>query len=104
MKTFIITVLLIIIIGNIGAVDIGSYRFIEHIRTISEPRSPEIYEDGVLFTFSSSYRRVGISFAHDNYSKVHWFQHLMVPRDPAELVVDGRRVRGMDPNIDSGIL
>ena len=103
-KAFIITALLTIIIGHIEAVDIASYRFIEHIRGISEPRRPEIFDDAVLFTASSSFRRVGISFAHDNYAKVHWLTHLIIPRDPADFVGTRREQRRMDPNIDSGIL
>ena len=104
MKAFITSALLIIIIGNIAAVDIGSYHFIEHIRTISEPGRPEILGDAVLFTASSSFRRVGISFAHDNYARVHWFSHLIIPRDPADYEVSRRERRALEPNIDSGIL
>jgi hypothetical protein len=99
-KALITTVLLILIIGNIGAVDIESYQFINHLRDIIRPGKPEIFEDCVLFTASSSLHRVGISFAHENYSVVHWFQRLMVPRDPAELLVNSR----IDPYKDSGIM
>jgi hypothetical protein len=104
MKAIITAVLLIFIIGNIEAVDIGSGQFIDHIRAISEPRKPEIFENGVLFTASSSHRRVGISFAHEGYSRVHWFQRLMLPRDSAELQGTRRQIREMDPNRDSGIM
>ena len=106
MKAFILTVLLtIIIIGNIEAVDIGSYQIIEHLRTISEPRRPEIIEDAVLFTASASFRRVGIAFAHDNYSKVHWLMHHVVPRDLADYEGLRRRERrALDPNIETGVL
>ena len=103
MKAFIITALLILIIGNIGAVDTQSYQFIDYLRAISAPRKPEIYENGVVFTASSSYQRVGISFAHEGYSRVHWFQLLVVPRDMAELTEAERRQKNVDPNIDSGI-
>jgi hypothetical protein len=99
-KALITTVLLILIIGNIEAVDIESYQFINHIRNFTRPGKPEIFEDGVLFTASSSLQRVGVSFAHENYSVVHWFQRLMVPRDPAELLVNPR----IDPYEDSGIM
>ncbi|MDR1804066.1 MAG: isoamylase [Treponema sp.] len=104
MKAFIMTALLIFIIGNIGAVDIESYQFISHLREISRPGKPEIFEDGVLFTASSSLQRVGISFAHENYAKVHWFQRLMVPKDPLDLLVNGRVDRRIDPYEDSGIM
>ena len=103
MKMFISAVLLIFIIGNIEAVDIGSHQFIDHIRAISEPRRPEIFGNGVLFTASSSHRRVGIAFAHENYARVHWFKHLMVPRDSADFWEGGRFNRALEPYIDSGI-
>jgi hypothetical protein len=104
MKTLITAVLLILIIGNIQAVDTDSYQFIDHLRSLSGPGSPEVFDDGVLFTAPSSYRRVGISFAHEGYAKVYWFKQLLIPRDPAELYIDGKRQKGIDPNIDSGIL
>ena len=104
MKTFLTTALLIFIIGNIGAVDIESYQFIDYLRTISTPGKPEIYEDGVIFTASSSHQRVGISFAHEGYSKVHWFMRLMVPRDSAELAKAAKNRKYTDPNEDSGIM
>jgi hypothetical protein len=103
MKVVTTAVLLILIIGNIGAVDIGSHQFIDHIRTISQPRKPEIFENGVLFTASSSHRRVGISFAHEGYARVHWFRQLLLPRDSADFIDVGRDIRRMDLNIDSGI-
>jgi hypothetical protein len=68
------------------------------------PGKPEIFEDGVLFTAPSSYRRVGISFAHEGYAKVYWFKQLLIPRDPAEFYVNGKRQKGLEPNVDSGIL
>ena len=104
MKAFITTALLIFIIGNIGAVDTESYQFIDHLRAISKPGKPEIFEDSVLFTAPSSHRRVGIAFAYEGYAKVYWFRVLMLPRDPAEFYVNGKFQRRMDPNVDSGIM
>ena len=104
MKAFIATALLIFIIGNIGAVDIESYQFIDHLRALTGPGRPEIYEDSVLFTVDSSYRRAGISFAHEGYSKVYWFRQLMIPKDQAELYVNGKLRKNIDPNRDSGIM
>jgi hypothetical protein len=104
MKTFFTAMLLVFIIGNIGAVDTESYQFIDHLRAISTPGKPEIYEDGVIFTMSSSYQRVGISFAHEGYSRVHWFRRLMVPRNPDEFAAAGKNAKYLDPNVDSGIM
>ena len=70
------------------------------------PEGPSVFENGVVFTASSSHQRVGISFAHEGFAKVHWFQQLMVPRDHAELVTEGgrRSRRTVDPYMDSGIM
>ena len=103
-KALLTTGLLIFIIGNIGAVDIESYQFIDHLRAISSPAKPEIYEDAVLFTVSSSYQRVGIAFAHESYSRVHWFQKLLVPGDPADFVITGRGNQIIDPYVETGIM
>ncbi|MCL2320249.1 MAG: glycogen-binding domain-containing protein [Treponema sp.] len=109
-KVFFTTALLIIIIGNIKAVDIESYQFIDYLRAIAVPGKPQIYEDGVVFTFPSSYQRVGISFAHEGYARVYWFKRLMVPRDPAvplepaELAAAGKNQKNPNPNKDSGVM
>ena len=104
MKAIIAATLLMLIIGNIWAVDINSYQFIDYLRTISRPGKPEIFEDGVLFTAPSSYRRVGISFAHEGYARVYWLRPVIVPRDRAELYVNGKLQKKINPNIDSGIM
>ena len=104
MKACTITALLIIIIGNIGAVDIESYQFIDYLRGISAPGRPEIYEDSVVFTAPSSFNRVGISFAHEGYAKVYWFRQLLLPRDSSELAALGKNAKHASPTVDSGIL
>jgi hypothetical protein len=104
MKVFMATALLILFIGNIWAVDTESYQFIDYLRAITTARAPEIYADGVLFTAPSSYKRVGISFAHEGFSRVHWFKKLMVPKDSAELLVKGKIQKNIDPLEDSGLL
>jgi hypothetical protein len=104
MKAFITSALLVFIIGNIGAADIESYEFIDHLRTISRPGTPEIFQDSVLFTAPSSYRRVGISFAHDGYSKVYWLKQLMLPRDSADFTAKGKVQRKVDQTFDSGVM
>jgi len=104
MKTFITAVLLTLIIGNIGAADTESYKFIDYLRAISVPGKPEIYEDGVIFTAPSTFQRVGISFAHEGYARVHWFKQLMIPADMAELVATQKNRKNINPNKDSGIM
>ena len=90
MKALILPALLIFIIGNIEANDIDTYQFIDYLRAISAPGKPEIFEDKVIFTASSTYQRVGVSFAHENYARVHWFRRLMIPKDAAEFTVNGK--------------
>jgi hypothetical protein len=81
MKRYIFLMLPMLIIGNIGALDTESYQFIDHLLDLQRPGPPEIYEDGVIFTAPSSYRKVGIAFAHEGFSRIYWFQKLMTIQD-----------------------
>lgn len=103
MKRTIIAALLLFIIGNIRAADTESYQFIDHLLSITQPGPPEVYEDTVIFTAPSSHRRVGIAFAHENFSRVYWLRKLMVPEDP-ERVLAATKKNPVDPYRDSGIL
>jgi hypothetical protein len=103
MKRIMAVLLLILTIGTIDAVDLESYQFIDHLLSLPGPGAPEIYEDSVIFTAPSSYRRVGIAFAFENYAKVYWFRKLLIPRDPAEIAAEGKK-KNVEVNKDSGIL
>jgi hypothetical protein len=103
MKSIMAALLLILTIGTIGAADLGSYQFIDHLLGLPGPGAPEIYEDSVIFTAPSSYRRVGIAFAFEGYAKVHWLRQLLIPRDPAEIAAEGKK-KNAEVNRDSGIL
>jgi hypothetical protein len=81
MKKIMILTLLVAIIGALEAIDTESYQFIDHLLTIREPGEPEIFEDGVIFTAPSTHRRVGVSFAHEGFSRVYWFQQLLKAKD-----------------------
>jgi hypothetical protein len=81
LKTIIATLLLLVIIGSIKAVDTESYQFIDHLLSLPGPGKPEVFQDGVIFTFPASYRRVGIAFAHEDFGKVYWFQKLITRAD-----------------------
>ncbi|GHU49436.1 hypothetical protein FACS1894200_08070 [Spirochaetia bacterium] len=82
MKHITAAMLLMLIIGKIGAIDTESYQFVDHLLTLPGPGIPHIFEDGVLFTApSKEYGTVGISFAYEHFSKIHWFQKLVVPKD-----------------------
>ena len=90
MKKLTAIILLILCIGTTWAVDLGSLQFIDTLLRLPGPVAPFVFEDCVVFTAPSSYRRMGISFAHDGYSKVHWFQRLMLPEDPAIIAAGGK--------------
>jgi len=105
MKSITTTALLIFIIGNIQAVDTVSHRFIDYLRGINRAQAPVIFEDSVVFTVSSQFQRVGISFAHEGYAQVHWFQRFMLPLDYAEIAeAASRDKRNVETLVDSGIM
>lgn len=103
MKSIMAALLLILTIGTIRGGDLGSYQFIDHLLGLSGTAAPEIYEDSVIFTAPSSYRRVGIAFAFEGYGNVYWFRQLLIPRDPAEIAAEGKK-KNIELNRDSGIL
>jgi hypothetical protein len=103
MKKLIILMLLAVIIGKIGAVDTESYQFIDHLLKLPGPGAPELFEDGIIFTAPAAYRRVGVAFAHEGFSKVYWFQKLLIPK---EEVTEKELKSGKEEDLyrDSGIL
>ena len=103
MKRLMTAIYLIVCIGTIRAADLGSYEFINCLLNLSGPASPVIFEDSVIFTAPSSYRRVGISFAYEGFSKVYWMQKLVLPRDPIDIANDGKK-RNLEMYYDSGML
>ncbi len=107
MKYIFNLMLLLFIIGNISAVDTESYEFIDHLLSINSPGTPEVFEDAVIFTAPSEYKRVGIAFAHEGFSRVYWFRKLMVPKEEAPAKVNPDPKKALPPKIvfaDSGIL
>ena len=108
MKTIKIGTLLAVVLlfaaGFSHAVDIESvesYELLDRLLSLPEPGKPEILDDLVIFTASSSYRRVGIAFADEGFSKVHWFRQLLVRRDPLEIPETEKKP---NPYKDSGML
>jgi hypothetical protein len=71
-----------ILATSVSALEIESYRFTERILSISSPSAPDVFDGAVIFT-ASAQRRVGISFAHEGYGKVHWFKKLDSPQTAA---------------------
>ncbi|MDR2551952.1 MAG: glycogen-binding domain-containing protein [Treponema sp.] len=82
-KFFTRLALLTAIIGTIGAADTESYPFIDYLLSLREAGKPHVLEDTVIFTAPSSYRRVGIAFAHEGFGRVHHFRRLMIPNENA---------------------
>ena len=103
MKTITALLLLLIMsIGNINGIDTESYHFVEHLLRMGGPQGPQIFEDGVIFTAPSSYRRVGVAFAHEGFAKVHWFRKLVMPEDNMTALERGKKEK--EPTyLDSGI-
>ena len=97
-------VLLLFAAGFSHAIDIESvesYQLIDRLLSLSGPGAPEIFDDLVIFTAPSSFRRVGVAFADEGFSRVHWFRQLLVRRDPLEIPPNERKP---SPHVDSGIL
>ena len=80
---------------------ITSYDLHERLMSFTEPEAPVIVDDMIIFTASSSLRRVGVAFADEGFAKVHWFRHLMVSRDPLEIPLNEKKP---NPYKDSGIM
>ena len=94
--------LLTAIIGSIEAADIESFLFIDHLMQLRGPGKPHIVDDSVVFTAPSSYRRVGIAFAHEGFGKIYYFRRFMVSNE-----TPGPWVKDKPPanlHVDSGIL
>jgi hypothetical protein len=124
MKQFTIAaaILLTFSIGFSYGVDLGSSATIQqnaddfsgplkdYLRDLDSVGAPRVRIDNVnrevqvIFTAPSSYRQVGVSFAADGYSRVYWFQTLLIPKPLSEVAdAKGKLRKGVDPNIDSGI-
>jgi hypothetical protein len=98
MKKIMGLMLLIGIIGSIEAADTESFRYVDYLMQHRTPDKPQVIDDAVIFTASSSYRRVGIAFSHEGFGKIYWFRRFMVSNEnagpwkkdkpPADLHVD----------------
>jgi hypothetical protein len=90
MKKFFCGLFLTVSIGIIGAAnnngsgDTGyPFTVVDHLLRRSAPGKPEIVEDMVIFTASSSFRRVGVAFAHEGFGVIHQFKKFMIPNENA---------------------
>jgi hypothetical protein len=85
------------------ALDSTSYEYIDRLLTLSKPAEPVFYDDAVIFTAPSSYQKVGIAFAHEDFARIHWFQRLMSPIAETE-PFDPKSKTRPPTHQDSGIL
>ncbi|MDR2802735.1 MAG: isoamylase [Treponema sp.] len=103
MKTLNFSILLIFIIGSLGAVDLESYEFIDKLLSLEVPQKPVVFEDAVIFTAGGSHKKVGIAFLHEGFAKIYPFKRLLVPiSDTAEFDEKSKQLPEMAR--DSGIL
>jgi len=102
MKTIALPVLFILIASFSWAADWESYELVDRLLTIHEPGMPVVHENFVIFTADSSLRRVGVAFAHENFSNVYWFTRLLVSQDFLNpIILPGQKFP--DPHKDSGM-
>jgi hypothetical protein len=65
--------------------DLQSYQLIDLLLSFDKPRAPVIFEDAVIFTSSAARnRKVGVSFAHEDFRKIYWFKKIMSPIEQTE--------------------
>jgi hypothetical protein len=106
-KLFRTLILLLIIIDNGEAQSIAgteyTYELSEHLLTLTQPSAPEVFDGQVIFTLPSAYRRAGVAFAHENWTKIHWFRKLELPIDDVPPLVEGSNIPRQFYH-DSGIM
>jgi len=101
MKTIVSIVLFTMIAAFSWAADWESYEVIDRLLTLPGAGAPVIFEDMVIFTAPSSLRRVGVAFAHENFSNVYWFRQLLIPQDRLVAPIPPGK-KFPDPYKDSG--
>jgi hypothetical protein len=103
MKRIFVLAYFILIAAFSLAADWETYELVDRLLTLSGPGAPVVHEDSVIFTASSSLRKVGIAFAHENFANIYWFRQLVVSQDWRNpFFLPGQTIP--DPYKDSGIL
>jgi hypothetical protein len=102
MKTIVLIIIFAFITSFSWTDETESYEVINRLLSIQIPGAPVIYEDSVIFTADSSLRRVGVAFAHENFSTVYWFRQLVNSQDWLNpIILPGEKKPS--PYKDSGI-
>jgi len=86
MKTIRFFIILVIIasfpaVTAVSAEDWESYELVNKLLNMQGPGAPLIHGDFVIFSADSNIRRMGVSFAHEDFDHIHWFRPLLVPQD-----------------------
>ena len=81
MKTIGTFVLLVMISAFCWSADWETYELIDRLLTLPGAGAPVIFEDAVIFTAPSDVRRIGVAFAHENFSSIYWYRQLLIPQD-----------------------
>jgi hypothetical protein len=103
MKTIFAFLIFIMAVITPYAEEWETYQTIDRLLAISKPAEPIILEDSVIFTAASDLRKVGIAFAHEDFSKIYWFRQLLISQDQLEaLIPAGRKTPELYK--DSGIM
>ena len=63
-----------------SASDWESYETVNLLLSLPGPTEPIIYGDFIIFTASSSVRRIGVAFAHENFADIYWYTRLLIPQ------------------------
>jgi len=102
MKTILSFILITLTAAFSFAADWESYHLIDHLLSLKKPGAPIIFEDSVIFTANSDLRKVGVSFAHEEFKQIYWFAQLMVHQDPLGAPIPPGKLFP-DPYKDSGL-
>jgi hypothetical protein len=68
-------------VNSLFALDMYSSRIDRELLRLNEVSEPYVYENSVIFTAPSSVQRLGVSFAHESYARIHWFKKLVRPQE-----------------------
>jgi hypothetical protein len=102
MKTIRICAFFIVIASFSWAADWETYDLIDRLLTIREPAAPVVHENFIIFTADSAIRRIGIAFAHENFSDIHWYNQLNISQDRMNpIILPGQKFP--DPYKNSGL-
>ncbi|MCL2213796.1 MAG: isoamylase [Treponema sp.] len=101
MKTISFFVIFTIIASFAWSESWETYELINRLISISKPETPFIHDDFVVFTADSNLRRMGVSFAHENFDNIHWFRQLLITQDSLNpILLPGEKVPSPYKNAD----